>query len=163
VKEVYLTNGRGVALVDDEDYELVRHYSWRLSSRGYAVAWTPGSAEERRLVYMHRLLTGVPDDLDVDHENRNKLDNRRFNLRWATTSQNIANRAKAEGCSSQYIGVSWDEGRQRWRAMVKKDGVAYNLGRFTDEEAAARARDRRALELFGKFAVLNFPELRRAA
>jgi hypothetical protein len=50
----------------------------------------------------------------------------------------------------------------RYEAHVQHGGRQFYLGLFDDEVKAAKARDRRALELAGKFAVLNFPEKVRA-
>jgi hypothetical protein len=47
---------------------------------------------------------------------------------------------------------------RNWQAKVERDGENFYLGPFDDKIEAARARDRKAAELFGQFAYLNFPE-----
>jgi hypothetical protein len=134
--EVPLANGRGVALVDAEDAESVLRYRWCLHPRGYAQARIDG-----RLVLMHRLVLGLTsgDRVDTDHRNRDKLDNRRANLRTCTRSQNMQNTA-ARGGSSAHWGVSFCKQTQRWRAVHKVDGRYVHIGRFdTEQEAAAAA------------------------
>lgn len=151
-REVPLSDGR-VALVDDEDYSLVS-----------GLVWTPEERNDRvyarniaQRLYMHRLLLGDPPG-DIDHENRNGLDNRRSNLRLATRSQNNLNSRRIKGSfSSRFKGVSWRKDRQWWIAYITKDGHREEIGHFTDEVVAAKARDARAVELFGEFARLNFP------
>lgn len=104
---------------------------------------------------MHQLITGRKY---VDHANRDGLDNRRSNLRPATGSQSSANRRKQKNNTSGYIGVYWHERDGKWIARVRgKNGRVVWEMRFDDPEVAARARDAKALVVFGEFAVLNFP------
>jgi hypothetical protein len=108
---------------------------------------------KRAPVLMHRYLMGEPAE-DVDHWNRDSLDNRRENLRLATASQNIAN-GLSRGGSSKFKGVSWS--RDGWNASLRKNYKTIHLGRFDTEESAARAHDTAARQLHGEFARVNFP------
>lgn len=148
---ILLVNGRGVAIIDDENAELVASYRWRLMAGCYAATRPAPST----ILYMHRLILDVPLGVQVDHINHNGLDNRRVNLRLATNGQNSANRVLGSDSRSGFKGVSWDAGR--WRARIKVDQQDRHLGRFDIPEAAARAYDRAAREHFGEFAWLNFP------
>jgi hypothetical protein len=58
--------------------------------------------------------------------------------------------------TSRFKGVC--RKREKWRAQIVKDGKQKSLGTYTTEEAAAHSYDRAALEMFGEFANLNFPE-----
>jgi hypothetical protein len=90
---------------------------------------------------------------ECDHKNRNPLDNRRSNLRPATRRQNGANKGLGKRNTSGYKGVS--AGRAgKWRGMVS----SFYLGTFVTKVDAAIAVDRVAKEIWGKFAVLNFPD-----
>ena len=100
----------------------------------------------------------VKEGLLVDHINGDKLDNRKENLRLVTMSQSNANRGKINfkrkvDKRSKFIGVSWD--RNAYRAIICKDGKKEYLGRFDIEEDAAKAYNKRALELFGEYARIN--------
>ncbi len=156
MREVELANRRGIAFVDDADYELVApNNCW--ATKGHARAWVLLPSRVRMQMYMHVLIMGRRDGYIVDHRNRDGLDNRRENLRWATCGQNQFNRAGRRG-SSRFKGVSLDSLTRRWRAQIGVDYGSRYIGLFDDEVVAARAYDRKALELFGEYAYLNFAE-----
>ncbi len=94
----------------------------------------------------------------MDHKNRCGLDNHRINLRNATPRQNCANRRRTPGVSG-YRGVL-PRGR-KWEAQIMGRHGPLRLGLFDDPAEAARVRDRKAIELHGEFAYLNFPEEHR--
>jgi hypothetical protein len=102
---------------------------------------------------MHRLLLGVSNDVQVDHVNGDRLDNRRANLRPATSSENMCNRKG----SASFKGVHWDKRNKKWRVSIQVKRKIVRLGRFTDPIEAARAYDEAATVHHGEFAVLNFP------
>ena len=146
-----------VALVDDEDYELVMQHRWNLventtpgqRSGPYARAsWSRSPA-----VFMHQLIADFPKP---DHADGDGLNNQRSNLRPATASQNQINR-RTWGRSA-YRGVCWYKRSSKWNASIQYERKSRNLGYFATEEDAARAYDAAARELHGSFARLNFPD-----
>jgi AP2 domain len=92
----------------------------------------------------------------VDHINYSGLNNLERNLRVCTAVENQRNR-RAVGGSSQYKGVSYDKEHKKWEAGIGVKGRRIHIGLFEGEIGAARAYDRRARQLFGTFAYLNFP------
>jgi hypothetical protein len=90
--------------------------------------------------------------MQVDHINGNGLDNRRVNLRIATRRQNSQNRKLYTSNSSGARGVSWDQGKKRWRGTV----INYTDGKrtylfskyFTNFHEAARETQAARLRLF---------------
>lgn len=141
------------ALVDLQDYELLSSVKWSCvvpnGTHKYAVRM-----DGSKYVYMHRVIMDAEVGTLVDHINGNTLDNRRENLRFATKSQNSINSSKIRGIS-RYKGVWFRERNKPWVAEIHKDGVKYHLGSFKTEVAAAIAYNKKAVELFGDFAVEN--------
>lgn len=152
----------GVALIDAADSELVNQYSW-FQSRDYKTGRTIYAVTQvqrngqRRHIQMHRIITGAKPGEIVDHINGNGLDNRRCNLRICTHAENQRNQAKTRG-SSRFKGVSWHKAAGKWSASIRCDGKSRHIGLFAIEEHAAAAYDRKAIELFGEFARLNYPQ-----
>ena len=146
-------------VVSPEDYEWLDKYSWRLSPQGYAYRSAPTG--ERLRVLMHREILQPKNGLMTDHIDRNRLNNRRSNLREATASQNIANAGKRKPggkSSSEYFGVRFRSDSNNWRAEITVNNAKINLGTFPDEDAAARAYDSAAAYFRRERAVLNFPD-----
>lgn len=147
-----------LALVDDEDYDRVRSFTWRASHHhtGRNIYVQTGMKVDGRMttVKLHRFIMGAEKGQFVDHINHDALDNRRDNLRICTTQQNNFNTRKADGQTSIYKGVFKRE-NGRWRACVRINGKLINIGTFDNEEVAAAAYNWKARELFGEFALLN--------
>lgn len=148
----------GYAVIDDADLALVNQFRWYLreSTRTkYACRIGDGIA-------MHRIILPLPKGLCVDHINHDGLDNRRANLRAATKQQNTRYSRKIFG-HSKFKGVSPRQDprkiKPKWHSRIYADGKSIHLGWFDSEIDAARAYDKKAKELFGVFAVLNFPEV----
>jgi len=142
-------------VIDEADWPLVAPYTWCTIKQGtrypYAKAWAREGAD-RRVIFMHRLILNAPPELHVDHKNHDTLDNRRSNLRLVTREQNQANQ-RALGGTSRFRGVRWY--KNAWQAAVMFRGHVHYLGRYADEEEAARAVDRALLEAWGTHARLN--------
>lgn len=162
-KEIPLTKDK-VAIVDDEDYEYLMQWKWGGHERGYAQRYGKRSREGRKVVLMHRVIVErmrgapIPEGLQVDHIDRDTSNNQRGNLRLATIQENARNRAGRQNTISQYKGVAWHKHKRKWIASIKDHGKSQHLGYFASEEEAGRAYDARARELFGEFALLNFPD-----
>lgn len=154
MREIKLANNRGITLVDDEYYDMLIQYHWSLDSSGYAQKatkindkWIP----ER----IHKLLIDIPKGLEVDHINNNRLDNQKSNLRIVTRSQNMMNKSVYKNSTSKFKGVSWNKNTNKWRSVIGLNGKYYHLGVFENEFEAAKAYNKKAIELFKEFANLN--------
>lgn len=153
-KEIPLTRGL-VTIVDDADYDYLMHWKWHAVKHGgysfCAASWNGGD----RLL-MHRLILGLDDSLEVDHRDGNALNNRRYNLRTATRSQNLFNRKVQKNNKSGYKGVYFRNERGTWQATINFEGKMYRLGSYKTDVDAALAYDDAAKVFHGEFAKLNF-------
>lgn len=138
MKRIPLTKG-AFTLIDDEDVDFVTRWRWKLHPQGYACrsTWVDGRYVT---VMLHRLIAGTPSGLQTDHVNRDRLDNRRSNLRNVTGSVNTMNQGLSPRNTSGYRGVTWDKARQKWQAKTKHLGVWIYLGRYDTPEEADNAR-----------------------
>ena len=107
-------------------------------------------------LWYHGWLPENPLKNCIDHKDRDCLNDKESNLRVVTRSQNQMNMSPQKGSSSKYLGVSWNEPRCKWRAVITVNNKTKHLGRFIDEEEAAKAYDQAAIQYFGEFANLNF-------
>jgi hypothetical protein len=91
----------------------------------------------------------------VDHIDRDPLNNHISNLRWATSGENIRNKSSYKNSSSKYKGVSFDKRNGKWRAQLKINNQNKHLGYFHCEIEAALVYNKKAKEICGEFALLN--------
>ena len=161
MKRIPLTQGK-YALVDDSDYEWLNQYKW-FAHKEYNTWYAVRSVSRNgihTIIRMHRVIMGLNpgDPRHVDHRNHNGLDNRQDKLRICTNSQNRCNQIPQKNRSSQFKGVCWHKDNHKWQTQIQIDGHNIYLGIFDSEIEAAKAYDRKAIELFGEYACINFPE-----
>lgn len=165
MKTIILTQNR-IAIVDDDDFNLVDLHSWyavKCGSKYYAA-----TKINKKTIYMHRLIFGISNSKEkIDHKNGDSLDNRKENLRLCNTIQNARNSNKLNvRNTSGYRGVSLSSHKnlnKRWVASINlsKEGAIKQkgLGYFLTAKEAAEAFDKAAKEIYGEFCgALNFPE-----
>ena len=138
-----------LAIIDDEDLEKVRNHTWCFdSSNGYPVSRIKG-----KRVRLHRFLLGIKSKKFVDHINRNKLDNRRSNLRICNVFENVRNRGLNRNNTSGYKGVT--KIKDKWRAQISFKRKFIDLGIFSTPKEAAIAYNNKAKDIHGDFAYIN--------
>lgn len=155
MQKIPLTQGH-FALIDDDDYLIVSQYKWTYD-HGYAVRKVTLAPKHYQKVLLHRFLADAQPGQIVDHRDGNGLNNTRSNLRLCNGSQNNANRRVLRSSTSPYRGVRKSSNVDRWQASIGYNYRLIHLGSFLTQEEAARAYDAKAIELFGKFALTNFP------
>jgi hypothetical protein len=145
-----------IAIVSAEDYPALATFKWyamRKPSGVYAVRNSPRDESGRRWqIPMHRQILGLrPYDIpEGDHANGNTLENRRGNLRVATTKQNQRNAKLRKDNKSGFKGVFRD--KKSWRYTLSTDtGSKVKCG-FPTAEAAFAARCERVRSEHGEFA-----------
>lgn len=146
------------AFVDDSDFELLSGYRWFAIEKGrkiktfYAVRHTPKiKGRTGPMVYMHTQIMGTPKGMEVDHKDKDALNNQRSNLRLCTRSQNCMNRSRQSNNTSGYKGVSWFKPIQKWRAYLRINSKHVSLGYFADKEDAHKAYIDNACMFYGEF------------
>lgn len=148
---VDLTKGY-VAMIDAADADLVLAFSWRAKVKDTTVyAMSQTARPDRSCVLMHRLVAGAATGDLVDHIDGNGLNNQRLNLRTASPSQNQQNQRLVARNSSGLKGASWQQGVDKWRAQIWRDGKRVHLGYFATAEDAHAAYLTAAQDAFGEF------------
>lgn len=147
------------AIVDAQDINLISQHIWHYSN-GYAATNISYGKQKR----MHQILNPAWDY--TDHRDTISLNNRRYNLRQATHTENMRN--VNIDCRNQtgYKGVRFRKGRKgkliqtgnRYQGRITVDKKEIHLGYFAEPKDAARAYDKAALKNFGEFARINFPK-----
>lgn len=155
-KLIPLTQGK-FAIVDADDYDWLVQYKWhcrRFKNNFYAFRQMHNKA-----ISMHRVIINAPKELLVDHIDCNGLNNRNSNLRLCTYAQNACNKRPKHNSGSKYKGISFHRRDKKWEVQICHNGKFKYLGGYDSEIDAATAYDRKAEQLFGEFAYLNFPQL----
>lgn len=165
MREIELTQGYKTQ-VDDSDYDHLNQYNWHVLKVGKSIYAVRNTYINQKVgsIYMHREIMGNPKGVLIDHWKGNGLNNQRYNLRESTKQQNAFNTHDVDG-QIPYKGVYPHKrigktGKVTFPivAKIKKDGISFWLGTFRTPKEAAIAYDNKAVELFGEFASLNFPE-----
>lgn len=155
MKIIPLTKGL-FAKVSDEDFEEISRYNWIANGSSKSKSYYAKRRIGEKIVTMHREILGVHDPkIEIDHINHDTLDNQRHNLRVCTHKQNMGNYRKPITNTSGYKGVVWESEKRLWIAQIVINGKQTKIGRFKTKEDAAVAYNRKALEIFGEFALLN--------
>lgn len=152
MKYLCLSNTTKRAKVDNEDYPLLSRFCWFYDpkwNRAYTTIMTKNVSLSRFIMPPHGA------KLEVDHMNRDGLDNRKSNLRICTRIENEMNKTVRKNTASGFKGVTWNHKNNTWRARLKKDGKFLHLGLFKNKKDAAKAYNEKAKEIYGGFAWLN--------
>ena len=147
-----------VALIDEDMYDVLSKYKWQYN-QGYASTSMNFNNGKFRNVYMHWFIIGKPiEGYITDHINRNKLDNRKENLRIVSQQINAINSVNTKNTSG-YRGIVWHKRDKKWQAQIylttnSKQKTIY-LGLFDSKEEAALEYNKGAVKYHGQYAQLN--------
>lgn len=158
IKIISKKHGEKIVLIDKKDFDKFKKYTWVVSFRCnkfYCIAAVRIN-NKRTTIRLHRYLMNCPRGMEIDHKNGDSLDNRRKNLRICTRAENSMNMAKSSHkMSSKYKGVHFYKRYKNYQVSIKFKQKKIHLGYFDNEIEAAKAYNKKAKELFGKFARLN--------
>jgi hypothetical protein len=143
------------ALVDDEYFDELNKHKWYFHHTGYAVRNITLSINKRKTIFLHRQIIPLLDDQYIDHKDLNKLNCQKSNLRITTYALNNTNKGNQKNNKSGYKGVFKLPKYNRWRAYLTVNRKRENIGYYRSPENAARAYNKRALEVWGEHARLN--------
>lgn len=95
---------------------------------------------------MARLIMNcIEEEIEVDHINHNKSDNRKTNLRLATTTNNNWNNKRSHG------NIQYNEGRNEWDVIIFYKLQKIKLGSYKEKELALEIRDKAEKIFYGEF------------
>lgn len=134
---------------DLEDYDKIKEHCWSLTNDGYV-----STHIKRKQTLFHRLIMDNESGI-VDHINHNVQDNRKSNLRIATSSQNGMNASLSKNNTSGVTGVKWHKKQQKWIANITINYKRIWLGSFVDFDDAVKARKKAEEKYFGEFSYDN--------
>lgn len=159
MKTINLTQGK-VALVDDEDFERLKKFKWyaiKNKKTFYAKRGVNMGKNKIKHFSMHKEIMGdFPLGMtNIDHKDKDGLNNQKNNLRFCTFSQNMRNRNKQSNNTSGYTGVTYFKKLKKWRAETHLNKKHISLGLYDNKIDAAKAYNEFAKEHHGEFAVLN--------
>ena len=153
MKKLFLTDG-GITLVSDIDFLFLSGYNWCKMQKGYVVC-SSDYGDGINGQFIHRIIAGKMNlDLrnQIDHIDRNPLNNQRNNLRAATGSRNQANSNISVANTSGYKGVCWHKKQKKWIAQICVSREHIHLGTFDTPEEASEAYNQAADHYHGEFA-----------
>jgi hypothetical protein len=133
--KIPLTSG-GFALIDAEDYDKIKHLSWRTTS---TCGYVGNYVFRGQTNWLAKMVMGATKEQEVDHINHDRLDNRKENLRICTSSQNCMNRS-AKISNTGVKGVCFVKATGKYQVMIMASGVSHYLGQFSTLEEAIAVR-----------------------
>ncbi len=150
MKKIFLINGE-TTQVSDIDFIFLSGYDWTLNYKGYVVCSSRVGGLHSQ--FMSRVIAKrakIDCSNQIDHIDRDRLNNQRENLRPATNSQNRANSKINKDNVSGYKGVY--QRKRKWRAVIQFQSEKIHLGYFNSPEEASEAYQKAADYYFNEFA-----------
>ena len=143
----YASNTNEPFYFDLEDYDKIKDYYWSANTDGYMY-----STCDDEYILMHRFIIDENNpEMQVDHFNRNRKDNRKENLKSVTPQHNNWNRGMNQNNKSGVTGVRWNKEAQKWVAYIMRK----HLGTFNRFEDAVKARKKAEQKYFGEYSYNN--------
>ena len=147
----FASNNNQEFYFDLEDYDKIKDYTWFMDDKQYIKAHANG-----KTVFLHRIILNVTDsNIDVDHIKHVNYDNRKGELRIATSSQNQQNKWLQTNNTSGYPGLVWKKDKDVWEAYITSNKKRIYLGRSQNKEHVIRLRKEAEEKYFGEWSYDN--------
>jgi hypothetical protein len=145
------------AMVDDEDYDRVMKYRWKVHINIQRPSCIYARTNiSNRTVILHRFIMSPTKEITIDHIDHNGLNCQKSNLRFATKTQQNFNRKRSN--SHGYKGITRVTNQpNKWQVQLVENGNVHYGGVYKTMIDAAKAYDEMAKKYHGDFAILNFP------
>jgi len=155
IRDVY-SNKIASATADLEDIDKIKKYKWHLNEDGYVVYIDECS----RFISLHYVILGLDNytntKFQIDHIDKNPLNNKKENLRKSTRQQNLMNRNLFKNNKSGITGVYWSDIKNKWISQIKYNKKSITLGSFKNKENAIASRLKAEIKYFGEFAPQKY-------
>lgn len=128
------------ALIDYCDYDKVKLGQWFVyvyrkdtnRKNIIHILWTKTINGKKYNFDIYQYILNTKDEcIIVDHKNRNRLDNRRNNLRFVTHRENSLNQDRGD-----ILGYRYEKKHNKYLTRITVNGVMINIGRYKTEEEA---------------------------
>jgi hypothetical protein len=140
---------------DLEDYDKIKNYCWRKRYND-GMFDAKVKIEPNKRILLHKLI--LDTNLQVDHIEHNRYDNRKSKLRIVNNSQNQMNKGLQKNNKSGCKGVIWHKRDQIWESYISKNSKRIYLGRYVDLKDAIRIRKQAEGKYFGEY---NYKEINK--
>ena len=155
-KVTYIRVGRNdKSLIDVSSIDLLKKSKWSVHTNNGKKYARQTSLYGRR--FMHHVIMGKKEGLEVDHINGDGLDNRKSNLRFCTHRENLLNKGFYKNNKTGFKGIGFIDGLGYYGVIHLANGHKKRSKKFSNAIDAAKARDELAKKFYGKFTRLNFP------
>jgi len=154
IAEIVLYNSKckekARAIIDAEDVERIKNYKWYLNNQGYVTT----TIKSKKIRIQH-LINNLESNrkVQIDHKDRDKLNNCKSNFRVCTHMENNWNSIKNKNNTTGFKGVF--AAGEKWRSQIMANRKLYYLGTFKTKVEAVKAYNKAAIKHHGEFACLN--------
>ena len=138
--------------IDIEDIDKLKPFTWYINSAGYVNTSLHIGRKNKRGIYknilLHRFIMGVEKEIYpvVDHINRDKLDNRKSNLRLVNYQINAINASLRKDNKTGYKCVFFNKRTGKYFSQIRRNGKTKYLGSANTAEQAKHLYDKWVLE-----------------
>jgi len=153
--KIYLENTKTFAIIDKDDFEKIKDYRWYSSGgNNKKYVMTSSFGNPRKKIQLHRVIMNVENDnsVEIDHIDRNPLNNKKSNLRICKHSENSRNTSIPKNNKSGFTGVFFTNSLKKWTAKIEYNKKQIVLGNYNNKEDAVIARLKGELKYFKEFA-----------